>query len=431
MFAAMVAALLIYSPRSHAQAIVPKDQALAKCISDGDAVKAGVPNVNSWTCTDVPETATPDPDDGMYNCTYKFTFEGGDTAGPFSCSGYYPTASGSYPYNAPGSVCGDIVGGMAYTLRTSSSWPPSGVGCMDHDGVSCATIVDVISSPSATNGPNGTVYTYGGQDTFTGAVCPAGEDRDPLDPQTDEDGWKCDPSTGVCLDPDNNPNVCTFNPDGSRSACVKKDPGDPNNPPPEPDPEPEDPRDKETASGGGSCTAAPACSGGPIACATLWQQWKTRCAVEKAGTTIGSNATCSQRLSTGYGCVGDAATCRNLNDTHAIRCSIEGLSSVGGADGDGDDPFDKASERAAIDAASQGGDGLDGINPRDAWASPNAGAGVSTSLFGGGGGCPTFPAVTVGNSTFTAPPNFCSFVAMIRLIFLSVAYIWALKIVGD
>jgi len=37
------------------------------------------------------------------------------------------------------------------------------------------------------------------------------------------------------------------------------------------------PADKGTASGGGDCSAAPTCSGDPIQCAQLFQQWKTRC----------------------------------------------------------------------------------------------------------------------------------------------------------
>lgn len=35
-----------------------------------------------------------------------------------------------------------------------------------------------------------------------------------------------------------------------------------------------------TASGGGTCAAAPSCSGDGIACATLFQQWKARCSID-------------------------------------------------------------------------------------------------------------------------------------------------------
>ena len=35
-----------------------------------------------------------------------------------------------------------------------------------------------------------------------------------------------------------------------------------------------------TASGGGSCSTAPSCNGDQIACATLFQSWSTRCAIE-------------------------------------------------------------------------------------------------------------------------------------------------------
>jgi hypothetical protein len=54
--------------------------------------------------------------------------------------------------------------------------------------------------------------------------------------------------------------------------------------------------DKEgnTASGGGGCDIAPACSGDAIQCLMLYQQWETRCAIEsladqKNGTLIGGD----------------------------------------------------------------------------------------------------------------------------------------------
>lgn len=350
-------------------------------------------------------------------------YEGGTVWG----CGY---GSAVYGWWFKGNACTTKEGESYEAWQYTAAWPPVSGGCGQSG---CKVTHQIISSPMPS--PIEGQIIYRARSTYTGDEC--GIDDEPTDEVDEEDlgdGWKCDPKTGMCTDPDGNGKLCTFNPDGSRSACVDYKPGDGTEPKPEDPEKPDDPRDEESVSGGGSCDVAPACTGkNKIGCASLWQQWKTRCAVEKAGTTIGSNATCSNRLSTGYACIGDAATCGTLNNLHAIRCSIDGLSNVGdGGASEGDpDPNGKAAERAAIDAAGQGGDGLDGITPADAWANNSGSSGVGTGLFGGGGGCPTFPAVTVGNSTFTAPPQFCSIVAMIRLLFLAVAYIWALKIVGD
>lgn len=364
------------------------------------------------------------------------------SGGLAACNGYSPFSR--YAWIAPGpNHCAAEAGQTFKGWGASTTWPPISSTTCSPNG--CAQSETIESAPVRQDRPTGgPLYNYYGTATKTGVACtfdPTKEDPHIDDPATKPDageGWKCDPATGLCTDPNGDGKLCTFNPDGSRSACVPYKPGDGTDPKPEDPDKPDDPRDEESVSGGGSCDAPPACTGtNKIGCSTLWQTWKTRCAVEKTGTTVGSNATCSERLSTGYACVGDAATCRNLNDTHAIRCSIAGLSSAGGGttgsgDGDGDGQDDgKAAERAALDASGQGGDGLEGLTASNAWSSPTGGSGVGTGLFGGGGGCPVFPAVTVGASTFTAPPEFCSYVAMIRLLFLAVAYIWAIKIVGD
>lgn len=360
---------------------------------------------------------------------------------PVECGGPFPTLmcdrvnyrhagfgfelwGGASPIGPP-NPCEDKEGDTYEAWQYTSGWPPAGGGCTGE----CLVTHEALSRPLP-SGIEGKVV-YRARSTYTGAQCEIGDEQtEESDEEDAGDGWKCDPKTGLCTDPDGNGKLCTFNPDGSRSACVDYTPGDGTDPAPEDPEEPDDPRDQESVSGGGTCDAAPACSGtGKIACATLWQQWKTRCAVEKSGTTVGSNATCSERLSTGYACIGDTATCRTLNDTHAIRCSIAGLSNAGGGSGtgDGDDPFDKAGERAAIDAASQHGDGNNGHEPGDAWVDGDE-AELNANRLGTGGGCPTLPAVSVGGSTLVAPPAFCEHIAKIRLLILAIGYIIAVRI---
>ncbi|TAA08850.1 virulence factor TspB C-terminal domain-related protein [Pseudoxanthomonas winnipegensis] len=61
-----------------------------------------------------------------------------------------------------------------------------------------------------------------------------------------------------------------------------------------PAPGDKDDGDKGSVSGGGDCTAAPACSGDVVECAVLYQQWLTRCnrgeGIEGDGTTEAENA---------------------------------------------------------------------------------------------------------------------------------------------
>lgn len=331
--------------------------------------------------------------------------------------------------------CADKEGDSYDGWQYASTWPPSSTGC--GSASECQISISTNSAPV----PNGAgLYAYWATSTYTGESC---DPDDPVEEGPEEedagDGWKCDPSTGLCKDPDGNGKLCTFNPDGSRSACVDYKPGDGTDPEPEQPEEPNDPRENDRASGGGTCNAAPTCSGPQIDCAMLWQQWKTRCEVSDARAKLtGSNATCSAALSTGYGCVGDAATCRTLNDTHAIRCAVSELANAEGGpggvpgDGEGDDPFDKAGERAAIDGAGHEDNGLGGLTPDDAWADGDASDMPGTGFFGGGGGCPAFPVVSIGPVAFQRPDAFCDYVAMLRLLFLVLGTIWAYQIViGD
>lgn len=105
-----------------------------------------------------------------------------------------------------------------------------------------------------------------------------------------DDGPECNADLGVCVTPDGKTEYCTFNPDGSPSSCVPAEDYDNDGILDEDDADPGDAQDStdqgegdekdNVASGGASCSTAPSCTGDGIACATLYQQWKTRCAVE-------------------------------------------------------------------------------------------------------------------------------------------------------
>lgn len=239
---------------------------------------------------------------------------------------------------------------------------------------------------------------------YTGEQCSGDSPPDDSEfkPVSDEDNDapECNMNAGVCVTPDGDTQYCSFNPDGTPSTCVPAVDYDNDGIHDDDDAEPGTPQDGDddgegdesdnSASGGATCQTAPSCTGDGIACLTLYQQWKTRCAVE------------------------------------ALRRTGSG---PGEEDSDG---FDPESERSAIDGHEVQDEGLEQLDPASVWAPQGDGeGGLSANLFGSGGGCPTLPSFTVGDSTFSAPPEFCSAIAFIRLLFLAIAGVWALRIVAE
>ena len=392
----LIVALALLAPFSVTAQVITKDQALANCEASrafADAVPGYDPDLVIHACQDIPDPVTPDT--GVYRCTYTWPGLGG----PYGCSNWYPSANTDHPYNAPASACLDATGSGYQEWHSASAFPPSGVGCRDFQGASCAILVDVLSSPMAN--ANGT-FNYRAGITFTGSPC-SGTDPNAEDVVEEGDageGWKCNPETGLCTDPDGNGKLCTFNPDGSRSACVPYNPGDATDPPPEPDPEPEDPRDKRSATGGSSCDAAPACSGDPIDCAQLWQQWKTRCSIEKPENATGRS--CTNGVATNLNCTNmDPARCLELQVATEASCALAKIAAAG-PDGGGEE--DGGVDTSGMGSASDFGDG--GISPSDAWR-PGVGeeGGPGTpDLFDDSGflssrSCPTMPVVDVFGTT--------------------------------
>lgn len=132
------------------------------------------------------------------------------------------------------------------------------------------------------------VVYYRFDQSYTGDTCTEG--APPEDDFSEQDeGKQCVPSLGVCVTADGENEYCTFNPDGTPSACVPAVDYDEDGTPDEEDTQPGDPDNgaddgegdegDNAASGGGTCGAAPSCSGDGIACAILYQTWATRCAV--------------------------------------------------------------------------------------------------------------------------------------------------------
>lgn len=122
------------------------------------------------------------------------------------------------------------------------------------------------------------------------------------------------------------------------------------------------------ASGGETCEQPPSCQGDFIACATLNQQWRTRCAVE------------------------------------AITDGAEGVG----------DQFD-----------------IEDVDPQTMFGQiPLDTTGVNTSGFLGGGACPSFPSVSVMGVSIDFPEQFCPLLAGLGHLVVIFSLVAAARIIG-
>lgn len=204
----------------------------------------------------------------------------------------------------------------------------------------------------------------------TGAVC---TETDAPPPQADADG------DGVPDDTDAFPN------DPNESADTDGDGTGDNE-----DFAPEDPTDgvddgtgDETdnqAGGGGTCGAPPSCSGDGIACATLYQQWETRCAIDRLAAGLN-----------GDGSQGD-----------------------GGGDEEDDNPW---------------GEG-DGSTPSFNVQNVDSQL-LDTSGFMGGGSCPTWGPIEILGVSYPLPQVHCDILEWIGFLVVAVALVVAARILGS
>lgn len=397
LFRLILLALLLFVVSSVQAQPVPdtKAQAEAKCETQRSSIIRGLGGGSS-RCRNLITSAGP-PETGSYIC--EFTNPTDSPVRWYNCGTGFGGASG-HPYSDIPDPCLDAAGGGYQEWHSASAFPPSGVGCRDFQGASCAILFNVLSTPI--RNANGS-FNYRAGITFTGAACSGTEEdaEEVVDEEDLGDGWKCDPLSGLCTDPDGNGKLCTFNPDGSRSNCVDYKPGDGTEPPPEPEPEPDDPRDERAASGGASCAAAPACSGDPIDCAQLWQQFKTRCALEKSENATGRS--CSNGVATTLNCTNmDPARCLELQVATEAACALAKIAANDSAGG-GDE------EDGGVDTSGMGNPndfGDSGYSPSDAWrpgvgesGGPSAPDLFDDSGFLSGRSCPTMPVVEVFGTT--------------------------------
>lgn len=222
----------------------------------------------------------------------------------------------------------------------------------------------------------------------------------------------------------------TTNPDGSTRTITTtvinntttngtNAPGTPGSTPPQSGGDNDGDEDEGSATGGGDCDSPPIVTGDAVLGMVATQAWATRCAVEAGNTAAvtGDVGDCKSPFSV----QGDNANAEQLkalrakicNDEARIEGDVEGMQSMAiAADGEIAEMESEFGESAFGEGSGLGS--------------------ISLGRFGGGGGCPTISvSIPMIGKTWTPPPEFCSAIAALRLLFLAVATIWALRILGS
>lgn len=173
--------------------------------------------------------------------------------------------------------------------------------------------------------------------------------------------------------------------------------------------------DKGTVDGGGDCDSPPIVRGGdPVQAAVVNQTWATRCAV-KAGNAAKVT-----------GDVGDCKSPFTVEGDNANAVKLRAMR----------EQICKEGERAENQGIS---DGLEGsINAMESEFTSIFGDGsgqgagsISTTRYGGGGSCPAISIEIPWGGTWVPPPVFCDVIAALRLLFLAITTIVALRIIGS
>lgn len=167
---------------------------------------------------------------------------------------------------------------------------------------------------------SGTVNTYN-EDGGNGFACSAPEDHTPEDSEdsssadeTDTDGDGLADKDDDDIDGDGVPNGS--DPDVDGDGIANGDDLTPNGESAEATGEEEE----SSASGGGSCGSRPSCKGDAIACAILYQNWKTRCEVEKLNSQGEDSVSGGEGCDVTPTCEGDVIECAIFIQTWRGRC---------------------------------------------------------------------------------------------------------------
>ena len=240
--------------------------------------------------------------------------------------------------------------------------------------------------------------------------CPAGNVRAP--------SGQCLPGDGQCAAGEaRRPNgTCGVDSDGDGQA--DEDDDNPDNDP-----------DRETASGGDSCSAPPSCSGGPIDCLQAKIQWRidcnTRHKVNVTGGACGAMPVC----------VGD--NCKAMEYAQLLQqwkaaCALEKLANAdgGGEGGDNSDLIALLTGPGSINGEHGDTGGMPGGDGPFQWGEGEEHE-PDTAGFGYGSSCPSPPSFTVGGRTISIDLTImCQWVSLAGSIVLILAGLASVRIVS-
>ena len=170
-----------------------------------------------------------------------------------------------------------------------------------------------------------------------------------------------------------------------------------------------------SASGGADCDTPPI-SSDPVVGMVATQAWATRCAVEagNAANVTGEVGDCKSPFSV----EGTNANAEKLRALRAAICGPEGRAEA-----------ERAERVSDTDILNAAGNALEPGEGDSVFADGIEGS-ISTTRFGGGGGtCPAsgWSLGPIGEIDTTV---LCNVLAALRLLFLAIATIWALRIIG-
>jgi hypothetical protein len=243
----------------------------------------------------------------------------------------------------------------------------------------------------------------------TGATCTVSEDNEPVNTTNDadndgtpdvDDAFPEDPSEQKDSDGDgvgDNADTAPNDPDNGQDDGT----GD---------------ETDNTASGGGTCDAAPQCSGDAIQCAQLHQTWLMRC---KLGASVTGDPTV---CAASYTCAGDTAQCAQVALLRVQACKDPQTQANTG----------DANNNGVADILEAGVDSVEGIQP--GLGEGDGGAGlwgkVNQNGWLGGGSCPGVPTFTAFGRTFNLSEKPCEQGALLGNLLFAFALTAAAFIIG-
>lgn len=239
--------------------------------------------------------------------------------------------------------------------------------------------------------------------------CPAGNIKAP--------SGECLPGEGQCAagEARRANGTCGKDSDGDGIADVDDD--DPDN------------DGKESASGGDTCDAPPACNGGAIDCMQVKIQWRIDCNTRRNRNVSGGSCA-AMPVCTGEKC--DAMEYAQLLQQWRATCALEKIAAKGdGTGGGGGDAgvVDLLTGPGSINSNAGGGDSLEDGSP---WADEGEEYEPDASGYGWSRSCPSPPSFTLpgGQSVQINLTPLCNWVSLGGSLVLILAGLLSLRIVS-